>query len=80
MQPLMYGAPFYGGIVPYTYPAPAAPGVQGSESSAKIEKAVSSQPMAIANGSTGATLASLPPRVSYLLISAVVLVTCWRGI
>ncbi|KAL0053233.1 hypothetical protein WJX82_002905 [Trebouxia sp. C0006] len=63
-QPLMYGAPFYGGIVPYTYPAPAAPGVQGSESSAKIEKAVSSQPMAIANGSTGATLASLPPRGS----------------
>ncbi len=75
----MYGAPFYGGIVPYAYPAPAAPRVQGSESSAKNEKAVSTQPMAIANGGTGAASASLPPRVSCLFLPAVVLVTCWRG-
>ncbi len=74
----MYGAPFYGGIVPYAYPAPA-PGVQGSESSAKVDKAVSSQPLAIASGSTGAALASLPPRVSYLFLPALVFVTYWRG-
>lgn len=60
----MYGAPFYGGIVPYAYPAPAAAGVPGSEGTAKADKPVASQTMAAANGSNALVSATLPPRVS----------------
>ena len=48
----MYGAPFYGGIVPYAYPAPAAAGVQGSDNIAKADKALG-QTVAAANVSGG---------------------------
>ena len=76
----MYGAPFYGGIVPYAYPAPSAAGVPGSETTVKSDKAAPSQPMPVANGSAVAGSATLPPRVRlrlqrYLLSSS----HCWRG-
>lgn len=58
----MYGAPFYGGIVPYAYPAPSAAGVPGSETTVKSDKAAPSQPMPVANGSAVAGSATLPPR------------------
>lgn len=65
--------------MPYAYPAPAAAGAQGSESAAKVEKAVSSQPTAVANGASAAS-ASLPPRVGVTCRGlTAVIVTCWRG-
>ena len=75
----MYGAPFYGGIVPYAYPAPAAAGVPGSEGTAKADKPVANQTMAAANGSSALGSAALPPRVSRSHEDDPDLVGSWRG-
>ena len=66
MQPLMYGAPFYGGIVPYAYPTPPATGVPGSEGTTKADKPVASQSLAAANVPKLSGSTALPPRVSFL--------------
>ena len=60
----MYGAPFYGGIVPYAYPAPAATGVPGSEGTTKADKPVAAQSMAAATIPKVSGSNALPPRVS----------------
>ena len=61
---MMYGSPFYGGMVPYAYPTPAATSLPGSDSTAKdTSAATQALPTTVSNG-VGA--AGLPPRVRLL--------------
>ncbi|KAL3150503.1 G-box binding factor, variant 2 [Trebouxia sp. C0010 RCD-2024] len=58
----MYGAPFYGGIVPYAYPAPAAAGLPGAEGTTKVDKPIAAQPLPAASYPKASGSAALPPR------------------
>lgn len=63
---MMYGSPFYGGMVPYAYPTPAATALPGSDSTAKEDKSAASQALpAINTISNGIANATLPPRVRF---------------
>ena len=66
-QPLMYGPPFYGGIVPYAYPAPTAAGVPGSDTITKVDKPVAAHPTPAAVSALPPSQGALPPRVSCVL-------------
>lgn len=60
---MMYGSPFYGGIMPYAYPTPAAAPLPGSDSIAKDDKAATPALPGMGRVLQGAGGTSLPPRV-----------------
>ena len=63
LQPLMYGSPFYGGVMPYAYPQPAAAALPGSDTAAKDDKSAAPQAFPPSAHTAGSGAAQLPTRV-----------------
>lgn len=60
---MMYGSPFYGGIVPYAYPTPSAAALPGSNNTVKDDKAATQALQATGGATNGSGAVSVPPRL-----------------